>query len=72
LTSGARKISFATEKNYHGEAWFERRLAVQRNALQPEVLVCSLRHHGGPEPSRTNQLTDLFSGSAPAFDRLQR
>jgi hypothetical protein len=70
-SSPGYKIGFATEKNHHGEARFERRLTVQRNALQPEVLVCSLRHHGVPEPSRMHQLIDLFSASAPAFDRLQ-
>ena len=65
------KFPLATKNDQNGEARVERRLSSQRNPLQPEVLVCCFRQHGGPEPSRTYQLTDLISASTPTLDGLQ-
>jgi hypothetical protein len=69
-SSRTGKFPLATKNDQNGEARVERRLSIQRNPFQPEVLVCCFRQHGGPEPGRTYQLTDLISAPTPTLNGL--
>ena len=70
--SSVLEVGLAAEHHEDSEARVERRFAVQRDTLQPEVGVCRFRQDGRPESSRTDQLAYLLATSASAFDSLQR
>src|SRR5688572_2314214 len=70
--SSAFDVGLAGEHHYDSESRVERRYAVQRDTLQPEVGVCSFRKDGGPETSCPDQLGNFLATSASAFDSLQR